>query len=301
MRWLLTGATGLLGGYLLRHLRDRGEPVVAWSGSRQTEVLGTPLARVDITDADAVAAAFRAAAPDVILHAAAVARVDECRREPEKARRVNTEGSRHLAELAAERGARVVFVSTDLVFDGEGGHYREDDPPNPLTVYGRTKADAEPGVLAFPRTAVARLSLLFGPCLTGRSSFFDRMVVALRENRPIPLFADEWRTPLSLSTAAEALVALARSDVTGLLHIGGPERLSRLEMGRQLAEVLGVSGESIVVTGRNDAPAEEPRPADTSLDSSRWRSLFPDLPWPPYREVLASAGASARRGWSTTH
>ncbi|HEX4590789.1 MAG TPA: SDR family oxidoreductase, partial [Gemmataceae bacterium] len=243
MRWLLTGATGLLGGYVLRQLRS--ESIVAWSGSQQSDVLGVPLIRADLADSAAVAAAFSAAAPDVVIHAAAVARVDECRRDSDRARRINTEGSRHLAELAAERGARLVYVSTDLVFDGERGSYRESDSPSPLTVYGLTKADAETAVLTFPRTAVARLSLLYGPCLTGRSSFFDRMVAALKQGQPIPLFADEWRTPLDLATAATALVELGRSEVTGLLHIGGPERLSRLEMGRQLAEALGVSGDSI--------------------------------------------------------
>jgi dTDP-4-dehydrorhamnose reductase len=291
MRWLVTGATGLLGGYLLRELRD--ESVVAWSGSQQSSAFSVPLTRIDVTDHDVTAAAFRAAAPDAVIHVAAVARVDECRREPDKARRVNTDATRHLAELAADRGARFVFVSTDLVFDGEQGNYREDDLPNPLTVYGRTKADGEAAVMAISRTAVARLSLLHGPCLTGRSSFFDRMVTALRENRPIPLFTDEWRTPLDLPTAAKALVALGRSDVNGLLHVGGPERLSRLEMGRQLAEVLGVSGESIVVTGRNDVPADEPRPRDTSLESSRWRRLFPTIAWPSYCDVLESV---ARQG-----
>jgi dTDP-4-dehydrorhamnose reductase len=193
-----------------------------------------------------------------------------------------------LAELAADVGARFVFVSTDLVFDGERGNYREDDPPSPVTVYGRTKADAEAAVLAVPGTAVARFSLLYGPCLTGRTSFFDRMVDALRNDRPVPLFADEYRTPLDLPTAAAALVALARSDVTGLLNVGGPERLSRLEMGRQLADVLGVSGKSIIVTGRNDVASEEPRPADTSLDSARWRAFFPTMPWPAYRDALAA-------------
>jgi dTDP-4-dehydrorhamnose reductase len=291
MRWLVTGATGLLGGHLLRELRSAGESVVAWSGSRQTDVLGQPVIRVDLADRPAVAAAFRDAAPDLVIHAAAVARVDECRREPDKARRINTEGSRHVARLSAERGARLVFVSTDLVLDGERGNYREDDEPHPLTIYGRTKAAAETAVLDVPRTAVARLSLLYGRCLTGRTSFFDRMVAALRAGRPITLFADEWRTPLDLPTAAKALIALARSDVTGLMHLGGPERLSRLEMGRQSAHALGVSGDVIVAAGRNDAPGEEPRPADTSLDSSRWRSLFPGVPWPTYREALASAVA----------
>jgi dTDP-4-dehydrorhamnose reductase len=286
MRWLVTGASGLLGGYLLRELRAASETVVAWSGSHRTEVLGEPLTRVDLTD-PAIDATFRIARADVVVHAAAIARVDECRRDPDRARRVNVDASRRLAEIAAERGARFVFVSTDLVFDGRHGAYREADAPNPLTVYGQTKADAEAAVLAHPNTAVARLGLLFGPCLTDRTSFFDRMVDALRHNRPVPLFADEWRTPLDLPTAAAALIALARSDVTGLLHVGGPERLSRLEMGRQLAEVLGVTGDSIVVSNRDDVPGGEPRPADTSLDSSRWRRLFPMLPWPAYRAALA--------------
>jgi dTDP-4-dehydrorhamnose reductase len=286
MRWLITGASGLLGGYLLRHLRDAGEAVVAWSGSQINEVLGQPVIRVDVTDPAAVNAAFRAAAPDAVIHAAAIARVDECRRDPARAHRVNVDGSRRLAELAADRGARIVMVSTDLVFDGERGNYREDDPPHPLTVYGQTKADAENAVLSLPNTAAALLSLLYGPCLTGRTSFFDRMLASLRQNRPMPLFADEWRTPLDLPTAAAVLVALARSDVTGRLHVGGPGRLSRLDMGRQLAEVLDVSDESIVVTNRDAAGGDEPRPADTSLDSSKWRRLFPELPWPTYREAL---------------
>jgi dTDP-4-dehydrorhamnose reductase len=286
MRWLVTGASGLLGGYLVRHLRAAGEPVVAWSGSHATDVVGQPLDRVDLTDPAAVAVAFDAARPEAVIHAAAVARVDECRREPDKARRVNVDGSRHLAELAAGTGARFVYVSTDLVFDGTRGRYCETDPPNPLTVYGRTKADAEAAVLAVSCTAVARVSLLFGPCLTGRTSFFDRMVDALQNGRPVPLFADEWRTPLALPTAAVALVALARSDLIGLLHIGGPERLSRLDMGRQLADVLGVAGESIAATTRDAAGGEEPRPADTSLDSARWRRLFPDLASPGYRAAL---------------
>lgn len=285
MRWLVTGASGLLGGYLLRELR--GETVVAWSGSNVEDVLGQPIVRVDITDDRAVAAAFHDARPDAVIHAAAIARVDECRRDPDRARRVNVDGSRHLAELAAGNGARFVLVSTDLVFNGTHGHYCEDDPPSPVTVYGRSKADAEAAVLAVPGTAVARLSLLYGPCLTGRTSFFDRMVDGLKHGRPVPLFADEFRTPLDLPTAARVLVALARSTVTGVLHVGGPERLSRLEMGRQLADVLGVSGESIVVTGRNDVASDEPRPADTSLDSARWRRWFPDPHWPTYRESLA--------------
>ncbi|HEY1376090.1 MAG TPA: sugar nucleotide-binding protein [Gemmataceae bacterium] len=284
MRWLITGASGLLGGYLLRLLGAAGEPVVAWGGPHA----GEPVTPMDLADPDAVTAAFRSAKSDVVLHAAALARLGDCHRDPAGARHTNTDGSRLLAELAAEARARMVFVSTDLVFDGGRGNYRETDAPNPLSVYGRTKADAEAAVLAFPRTAVARLSLLFGPTLTGRPSFFDQMLAALRGGPPVALFADEWRTPLALPAAAEALAALARSDVTGLLHVGGPERLSRADMGRLLAEAVGGSPTAFTVTTRAAVPAPEPRPADTSLDSSRWRGLFPALPWPTYRAALAT-------------
>jgi dTDP-4-dehydrorhamnose reductase len=287
MRWLVTGASGQLGGYLLRHLRGRGEPVVAWSGTVRGELFGCPLNPVDLSDPDAAATAFRTARPDLIVHAAAMARVDDCHRDPERARRVNTRGSELLAELAAESGARLVFASTDLVFDGGRGAYREDDPPRPLSVYGRTKADAEAAVLAAPRGVVARLSLLFGPTLVGRPSFFDGMVAALRSGQPLKLFADEWRTPLGAHVAARALAELAHSDAVGLLHVGGPERLSRLEMGLRLVEHLGVSPEPIIAATRDAVPAAEPRPRDTSLGASRWRGRFPALPWPAYRESLA--------------
>src|SRR5262249_39316920 len=267
MRVLVTGASGQLGGYLLRRLPDSGLTVTAWSGSRRGEFFGYPLQPVDLGDADAVRVAFHQARPDVVLHAGALPRPAACHRTPNLARRINTEGSSLLAELATEARARLLFVSTDLVFDGERGNYREDDAPSPLSIYGRTKADAEAAVLAVPRSGVVRVSLLYGPSVVGRPSFFDEQVAALRAGRPVTLFADEWRTPLALCTAAEALVKLAQSDFTGLLHLGGPERLSRLEMGQRLADFLGVASSTIVAVNRADIPSPEPRPRDTSLDS----------------------------------
>jgi dTDP-4-dehydrorhamnose reductase len=286
MRFLVTGASGQVGGYLLRELSTAGAPVTAWSGSRRGELFGIPLQPIDLGDTDAVVAAFRQSRPDAVIHAGAWARVADCHRVPDRASRVNTAGSGILAGLSAGAGARLLLVSTDLVFDGERAPYREEDPPSPLSVYGRTKAAAESAVLAAPRAAVVRVSLMFGPTLVDRPSFFDEQAAALRAGRPVTLFADEWRTPLHLATAARALIGLARSDFTGLLHVGGPERLSRLEMGQRLARSLGVSEASIVACRRADAPVAEPRPRDVSLDSSRWRGLFPGEQWPTWEEAL---------------
>lgn len=279
MRWLVTGASGTLGAYLLRELA--GETVVAWGGPAAR----APYASIDLSDRDAVAAAFRSAQPDIILHCGAMARVDECCRIPARARSVNTEGARQIAELAG--GARMVYVSTDLVFDGEHGPYAEDAAAEPLSVYGRSKLDAEPLVLAAGNNLVVRVSLLFGPALNHRVGFFDRLVASLRRKQPFALFADEWRTPLDFRSAAKALVTAARSDVVGRLHVGGPERVSRLEFGQRLAAVLGVSDGCLVSSRRNSDPQAEPRPRDVSLDSRRWRTLFPDSPWPSIETALA--------------
>jgi dTDP-4-dehydrorhamnose reductase len=286
MRIVLTGASGQLGGYLLREFQAQGRPVTAWSGNRTGELFGQRLHPVDLAMPDRVAAAYANARPEVVLHLGAVTTVAECFREPERARRVNTGATAVLAELAGRTGARLILVSTDMVFDGTRGGYREEDLPAPLSVYGRTKAEAEQVVLAVARGVVVRTSLLYGPSVVGRPGFFDNQVSDLRRGRPFPLFEDEWRTPLDLLTAARALLALAGSDYRGLLHLGGPERLSRLEMGRLLAAHLGCDPGVIIPSRRDDLKAPEPRPHDVSLDSSRWRGLVPSLPWPSGAEAL---------------
>lgn len=287
MHLLLTGATGALGGYLLRELARIDAKVSAWSGSRPAELFGVAVRPVDLARPDAVAGAFRALRPDVVLHVGALASIGACWQNPQQAQAINVGGSTLLAELTAEAGARLLLVSTDLVFDGTRGWYTEQDPPAPLSVYGRSKADAERAVLGYPRTAVARVSLLFGPTLTSRGSFFDQLVSTLRAGQTVICFADEWRTPLALATAAQALVGLARSDFEGLLHLGGAERLSRLEMGLRLATYLGVDTNLVLAAGREDLVSPERRPRDTSLDSTHWRVQFGSGNWPSWEESLA--------------
>lgn len=293
MRILLTGASGQLGAYLLREAETLGLPVVAWSGQTGGSLFGAQLRPVPLTDAGAVSTAFQEARPDVVLHAAALATVAICHQHPQLAWQINRDATQLLTELADLAGCRFVLVSTDMVFDGTQAPYREDAAPAPISLYGQTKAAGERCVRAAGHGLVVRVSLLFGPGLTPRRSFFDEQMDALRSGRPLRLFEDEWRTPLGLDTAARALLALAQSHQTGVLHLGGPERLSRLEMGYRLAAHVGLSTASIQPCRRGDVPAPEPRPCDLSLDSSRWRLEFPEMAWPGWEASLKEMFSAA--------
>jgi dTDP-4-dehydrorhamnose reductase len=286
MRWLITGASGQLGGYLLRELQNAGESVVAWSLSRYRELFGFPLQPIDLCQREAVVTAFHQARPDVVLHTAGLTAVADCYRNADLARRINTAGTALLAELAAEAKVRLLYTSTDMVFSGTRGHYREDDVAEPLSMYGRTKLAAESSVLAVPHGTVARISLMFGPSVIGRPYFFDQQLRKMLDGQPATWFEDEWRSPLGLSAAARALLALARSDVSGLLHVGGPQRMSRLEMGRRLAAFHGLDARLVVPIQQASVTTPEPRPRDLSLDAATWRGLFPQQWWPTWEEAL---------------
>ena len=288
---LVTGASGQLGAYLLRELQRRGTPLVAWGGPKATgEIGGIAVQSVDLGNPGETAGSFHAAQPEAVTHAAANARIDLCHSDPLQAERVNVAGTRTLVELCRQSRTRLVYVSTDLVFDGQRGGYREVDPPAPLSVYGRTKAAGETPVLEYKAGAVVRVSLMFGPPINGRPNFFQAQVQSLENRSPMTLFVDEWRTPLSFYAAARGLVAVAESDYCGLLHLGGPQRMSRYEMGLRLAAALGRDASVLRQARQADVPAPEPRPRDVSLDSSRFRLRFADVDWPEWNEALAAMG-----------
>lgn len=286
MRVVVTGSSGQLGAYLLDGLRAQGHTVIAWSCTKAGTLRGVPLRRVELTDQGETERALAESDPDVVLHAAAISAAEAVRGDPERGWAVNVHGTEHLARWCRAHGRRIVFTSTDLVFDGTRSWYREDDPAQPVLEYGRTKCAAEQAVLAVPGGVVARISLLFGPSRCGRPSFFDRTIEALRRGEPQTLFVDEFRTPLHLATAAAILVRLAESEVAGRIHVAGPERVSRFELIRCAASVLGLDPSLVRGNRQADADLPEPRPADVSLDTSRLEALWPDLRAPSLEEVL---------------
>ncbi len=239
MQILVTGASGRLGTQLLRNLAERGQPVVAWSGTTEGEHCGFPLRRVELSDPNEVRSAIEEANPDVVIHAGANSRADVVRRHPEASWAVNVRATEVLSGWAAENGRRLLFTSTDLVFDGTRSWYRETDAPAAILEYGRTKLAAESFVLKNCRGLVVRLSLLYGFSNPGCASYFDQAIAALRAGAVQSFFEDEFRTPLDYATAAEILSRLAESELTGIIHAGGPERVSRFELMRRAAGSVG--------------------------------------------------------------
>ena len=216
--------------------------------------------------------------------------VGDCFRDPTQARRTNTTATRLLAELADRQPAHFIYVSTDLVFNGTKRWYTETDCPAPLSVYGQTKAGAERAVLDHQHHLVLRISLLFGPSINERPSFFEQQIQSLRDGTPCKLFEDEWRTPLSLDVAAKGLLVAAASNMSGILHLGGAERMSRLEMGQRLARVLEKDARLCQAISRADVTTAEPRPCDTSLACKLWDETVSDFQRPGYEEALRAMG-----------
>lgn len=286
MRVVVTGASGQLGAYLVQPLGRTGWTILPWTGSRRGRWGDSPLIPVDLTDEAAINRALTEADPDAVLHVAAISAADQVRRDPARGRVVNVEATRHIAQWCAERQRRLVFASTDMVFDGERSWYSENDEPRPILAYGATKRDAELEALKAPNSVVARLCLLYGPTRCDRPTFFDRSIMGLRSGKPQTFFYDEHRAPLDFQTAAEILVELVSSPHRGILHVGGPERLSRFELMSRIGLALGFDPALVHADSRADLVFEEPRPADLSLDTRLLAKLLPNLKRPGVEEAV---------------
>ena len=257
IRLLVTGGTGLLGGAVLRAARTRAEiePTGTFHHARPEPGLADWIA-LDLRDPASARQAILSARPDVVLHTAVAM-------APGDLSTVIVEGSGHVAAAAREAGARLIHVSSDMIFDGASGPYAEDAPPSPITPYGRAKARAEERVrAASPDASIVRCSLLY------RLDPPDRSLSAWLDgpdgSTAYPVFIDELRCPAQVDDVAAALVELSvrrarGEDAPPVLHAVGPVAISRHEFGKLVLAALGRDPSQAVPARSQDAGTPRPR------------------------------------------
>ena len=229
-------------------------------------------ARLDVTSPSAVRTFLEQRKPGAVFY------VSYDRADPA----ITVEGARVAAQAAAGMGARFLLTSTDLVFDGRTGNYNENMPALPILPYGTMKIQAEAAVKdVAPNAVILRPALMTGESGTMLRPQFE--CSSLVRGLPTNLFTDEWRSPVHVDDVARACWDLISLDVSGVYHLGGPERLSRFELGRIVCSLYGLDASLV-----REAKRPDDRPRDTTLDSSRLTTL---LGWTP--RTLSAIGSDA--------
>ncbi len=286
MRILLTGATGFIGAHLGETLaRSHDVLGIAWSAP---ELPDFQTQRVDLTEREAARKLLTDFPAELVIHAAAMSRVIDCEAQASRAEEINVHSTQRLAEHAAARGARLVFFSSDMVFPGEAGYYTEQNNPSPRNVYGRTKLRAEKAVLAASsRNLVLRLNLVIGKSAGLGTSFTDRILTDIRTDGKAALFVDQFRSPIHVRSVVSAVEKLMNSEISGVLHLGGPQRLRRAEIGRALCRAAVIEEGKIEEISYLTHAQSPVLPRDTSFGISRRESEMRELEIRPIEEELA--------------
>ena len=257
MKILLTGSSGLLGHAYAQAAVRRGHTVTALYN--QNRPIADGLARTIQLDASEPEELTKIAIelwPDAIVNCAAISNATSVEADAMRAEKINVALPRLLAQLSTHLGARLLHVSTDMVFDGQSEQpYRSTDMPAPTNLYGQTKLMAEREVLEHnpEDPVVLRIPILMGNSPGGRRSLHEKLIAAIQAGKKPKLFCDEMRQPCSASNVAEVLLELTeRRDLHGLFHWAGSETLSRFEIGQRILKHFGLPLDAIESVCRDD-------------------------------------------------
>ncbi len=269
MKLLVTGINGFVAGSVIAQAGKDWEV----HGVDRSESIGFPpnihSYQMDLMDKEMVSRLFHQIKPDAVIHTAAMANIDTCEINKELAWEINVGITKTIAELCAEKGAKMIVCSTDTVFDGIKGYYEESDAPHAVNYYAKTKIEVERIVLnASSKNIVARLSLVMGLPVMGKgNSFLADMIEKLKAGESVKFPANEIRTPIDVVTLGAALTELAGSNYGGIIHLSGNTRINRYEMAKQIAEILGLRSDLILGTDSNSISGRAPRPNDAYMNN----------------------------------
>lgn len=276
MKVLVTGANGFLGYYLVEQLLAKNIPVTA-TGKGECRLPFThdknfQYLEMDFTDPFSVHDVFENIKPDVVVHSGAMSKPDECESNQILAYLVNVEGTVQLLINAADSKSFFVFISTDFVFDGERGMYNEDDIPNPVNYYGRTKLEAEEAVKDYEfEWAIVRTVLVYGKNHSGHNNILKIVKEKLEKGEEYSVVDDQLRTPTYVEDLAKGIVSIIEKKATRIFHLSGKDILTPYQMAIKAAEYLQLDSSVIkrVTADSFSQPAKRPLKTGFIIDKAR--------------------------------
>jgi dTDP-4-dehydrorhamnose reductase len=277
LKLLITGASGLYGSKLAQLALAKGYEVYS-SDIQSLSVYGN-FVKLDISGKEQVEEAFRSIKPDVVVHAATLTDVDKCELNKELAWKVNVEGTKNIVEAAKAADSFLIYISTDYVFSGEKGRYKETDKPDPINYYGLTKLKAEELVKSQQDYFIARPSVIYGSTpAAGKVNFALWLIDTLRKGEHVKIVTDQWNTPTLNTNLAEMTLEVVERRLTGTFHLCGATRVSRFEFAELIAEAFGLDRSLIdsALSSQFKWPAK--RPVDSSLDTSKAQETLHNKP-----------------------
>lgn len=295
MRLLITGASGLLG--LTAALEACSDYEV--TGVINRHPVKHPELRViraDFNRMEEVDKVFEEVQPEAVIHCAAMADVDQCERDPRGAQRLNAELPGDIAYAAKRCQARLIHISTDAVFDGLKGDYREEDSPSPVNVYGRTKLAGERIVRAvYPEAAIARVNL-FGWSPSGNRSLAEFFFHNLKDGRPVNGYRNVFFNPLLVNDLARILFELLARDVRGVIHVGGRDQLSKYEFGLRIADLFHFDRTLITPVDIEETNSYTARGRNLTMNVDKLIHIL-DAPLPDLSTALEDLSTLYRQGY----
>ncbi len=274
-KMLLVGGSGVLGSNIVvSNLAFELYPTYLRNRIAHPRAL-----QLDISDRDGVLKRVEAIKPEVIVHTGGMTKPTACEKEPALAYRVNVEGTAHLVEAARSVGARFIFLSSDLVFDGSAERYDEDSPTHPLSVYGRTKVEGEELVrTGSDDFAIVRTTVMYGWSSRYTESMAEWVLRGLQESREPNMYHDQYRQFILINDLVAAIFELTEYSGLGELsghqmketiHVVGPELLSRYEFAKRLAQTFGLPETNIRSMPFDSVPQAAFTPKRLSLDTTK--------------------------------
>jgi len=264
MRILTIGGTGMLGSSIM--LTNTKHEL--WGTYLGEKPKSNNIIELDITDEKWVKKIIKEINPDAIIHTAAITNIDLCESKPAFAKKVHIEGTNHLLRISKELGIYFLYISTDSVFDGNKGNYSEEDAPNPLNVYGKTKFDGETITLNYDNSSVIRTNI-YGHNWLPKQSIAEWIRNTLKEEKEITLFKDVYFSPILVNNLTDVLIEIIERRLKGLYHVAGPEGITKLEYGKIIAEVYNLRKDLIKSISISQLNLKAPRPLNPTLNCSK--------------------------------